>query len=265
MDKEFINKTITKAINDYLSSKSNPEGVLYNSFNVVMIRLLVTIYDELDILNPFYALNEEDFDNNLKKYGYHIDGIIKLKHAFEDYDNEETSDGFVFIQKIIIDMFMAKIKKIDVSVEEIDTFRNTLYSSYSSNTLMLSYNFLMCNDPNEVINYFDDALEKYSSTKYEKPKQTLNLEAYKLLKYSLEDIKDMNANELDDINNEVYKYFKIDPDAINKDYLLEQAVIKERKRQKKAASTSGHINLIFISIMIGILCVGLAVITIFIL
>lgn len=55
----FISEAFTSVINDYLKGMSHPEGVTYNTFLVVVIRLLTLIYDELDILNPFYLNNEQ--------------------------------------------------------------------------------------------------------------------------------------------------------------------------------------------------------------
>ena len=37
----FINEAFTKAINDYLKSVEQPKSVVYNSFLVVVIRLLI--------------------------------------------------------------------------------------------------------------------------------------------------------------------------------------------------------------------------------
>ena len=44
----FINEAFTKAINDYLKSVEQPKGVVYNSFFLFVIRLLIIIYSELE-------------------------------------------------------------------------------------------------------------------------------------------------------------------------------------------------------------------------
>ena len=44
MESYFINEAIEKAINDYMNSKDKVESVLYNSFLVVVIRMLISIY-----------------------------------------------------------------------------------------------------------------------------------------------------------------------------------------------------------------------------
>ena len=68
MEPYFINEAVDKAINDYMSSKDKKEGVLYNSFLVVVIRMLISIYGELDIINPYQIKNEDALRNNLMKY-----------------------------------------------------------------------------------------------------------------------------------------------------------------------------------------------------
>ena len=82
-DSIFVNEAFSEAINDYLSSKNKPEGVKYNSFAVVVIRLLMIIYDELDILNPYYLNNEQSLNDNLEKYGYSYTKICEFKKAFQ--------------------------------------------------------------------------------------------------------------------------------------------------------------------------------------
>ena len=84
-DSIFVNEAFSEAINDYLSSKNKPEGVKYNSFAVVVIRLLMIIYDELDILNPYYLNNEQSLNDNLEKYGYSYTKICEFKKAFQRY------------------------------------------------------------------------------------------------------------------------------------------------------------------------------------
>ena len=71
----FVNEAFTNGLNDYLNNKNNPESVKFNSFLVVVIRLLTIIYDELDILNPFYLNNERSLDTNMTKYGYSLENV----------------------------------------------------------------------------------------------------------------------------------------------------------------------------------------------
>ena len=52
MNQVFVNEAFSKAVDNYLKSSDNVQGVMYNSFMVVVIRMLVCMYSELDIVNP---------------------------------------------------------------------------------------------------------------------------------------------------------------------------------------------------------------------
>ena len=258
MEKDiFVNDGFTFAINQYLDNKSNPEGVDYNSFFAVVIRLMILIYDELDILNPYYLKDETLLDSNLKKYGYSYEDISKFKIAIDDYYKNESEDGFIFIQKELINMFMKKKIVLDIKDEELNTFKALLYSPYSPSPLMVSYNFYMTKKPNEVLDYFETECVKNIKKEIVKPKETLNLEAYEILKYSIEDIKNMSSDELNKVNKEVYNYFDINENAINKNYQLDKKVY-EYNHPKPALSTgNGFVDILFILSIIA--TVGLVI------
>ena len=65
----FVNIAFDKSIKKYLALESNKDSVDYNTFPVVVIRILALIYGKLDILNPYYLKNNIAFMNNLGKYG----------------------------------------------------------------------------------------------------------------------------------------------------------------------------------------------------
>ena len=113
MERVFINEAFTKAINDYLSSVENPKGVVYNSFLVIVIRLLIVLYSELDIVNPMVINDEELLKNNLAKYGYSKNDLeMFLSDLQVYYDIEKENENkmikiqnpyFITIQKELID------------------------------------------------------------------------------------------------------------------------------------------------------------------
>ena len=125
MNQVFINEAFSKAISNYLSSADQPQGILYNSFLVVIIRLLINIYSELDIVNPMVVNDEELLITNLSKYGYEKENIkLFLSKIQLYYDLEKENEHkvvkfknkyFVDIQKDLIDMFIAKNLAIKAS------------------------------------------------------------------------------------------------------------------------------------------------------
>ncbi|MBQ6841552.1 MAG: hypothetical protein IJO63_05535 [Bacilli bacterium] len=257
----FVNEAFTCALNEYLSSKDNPEGIKYNSFFVVVIRLLTLIYDELDILNPFYLNNEVSLNMNMKKYGYSDEDLNEFKRSLQRFYENETEHNFLKIQKMLVDMFAKKKVTLKLSEQEVNDFRSLLFSPYASNTLLVSYNFMMTKDPFEVVSYFDKQMAENEKKVVSKPKETLNLEAYEILNYALEDIKAMNSDELDEVNKEVYNYFDINANAINKNYLLDKAVY-EHNHPKPALSTgNGYIDILFILSIIATVGMVILIIT----
>ena len=69
MEEYFINIGIDSAIKDYIANLNNQNGLVYNSFLVVIIRSLVLIYGNADIINPYKLKDKVAFFNNLTKYG----------------------------------------------------------------------------------------------------------------------------------------------------------------------------------------------------
>ena len=132
MERVFINEAFTKAINDYLSSVENPKGVVYNSFLVIVIRLLIVLYSELDIVNPMVINDEELLKNNLAKYGYSKNDLeMFLSDLQVYYDIEKENENkmikiqnpyFITIQKELIDMLIAKKLNFHLKEKEVQDF-----------------------------------------------------------------------------------------------------------------------------------------------
>ena len=118
MDKVFINNAFTKACDCYLDSNDNVKGVMYNSFLVVVIRMLVSIYSELDIINPKVMGDEDLLKENLCKFGYSkmdVEVFLSNMELFYEFENANNNDKFrkrnpyfIIIQKELIDMFIKK-------------------------------------------------------------------------------------------------------------------------------------------------------------
>lgn len=260
----FISEAFTSVINDYLKGKSHPEGVTYNTFLVVVIRLLTLIYDELDILNPFYLNNEQALNDNLEKYGYSYNNICTFKRTFNHFYEKENSEDFINIQKMLIDMFALKKKSMDLKESEIDSFKDLLYTVKSPNPLITSYNFLMAKDVNEIENYFEKIVKENVYKKKEREKKKLNIDAYEILKYSLEDINKMDADQLDEVNKKVYNYFDINENAINKDYLLDKAVFDFNNPKPSLSTGNGYVDILLILSIVVTLGLVIFLLTIFV-
>ena len=147
---------------------------------------------------------------------------------------------------MLIDMFALKKKSMDLKESEIDSFKDLLYTVKSPNPLITSYNFLMAKDVNEIENYFKKIVKENVYKKKEREKKKLNIDAYEILKYSLEDINKMDADQLDEVNKKVYNYFDINENAINKDYLLDKAVFDFNNPKPSFSIGNGYVDILLI-------------------
>ena len=130
--------------------------------------------------------------------------------------------------------------------EEINEFYNLLYTSNTKNALRLSYNYLMSSDPNEINDYFNRMMHENVKIVKTEEKKLLNLRAYEILNYSLEQINNMSAEQIEKINHQVYDYFKIRENAINKEYLLDEAVKAFDREKNKLTTGNGYVDVLLI-------------------
>lgn len=270
MHKVFINEAFEKAINDYLQSSDKVQGVIYNSFLVVVIRLLKNLYGELDLINPYKMNDEELLKENLSKYGYSkfkVELFLSNLQLFYDIEKENQNKQiktknhyFITVQKDIIDMLICKKLNFDLKQSDVTDFYSLLYTPYSNNPLQVSYNFLNAEDVFEIDRYFKKQMKENIKIVKVKEKPLLNIKAYELLKYSMEDINNMDINEIEKVNHQVYDYFKIRENAINKEYLLEKALEAIERENNKVTSGNGYVDILLI---MGIICTIIMVVGIF--
>lgn len=266
MDKVFVNEAFSKAIIDYQSSIDNPQGIKYNSFLVVVIRLLVSIYSELDIINPYMMEDEELLKTNLAKFNYsktNIELFLSNLELFYDYElvNEKKkikskNPYFIEIQKSLVDMFICKKLNFYITEEETNIFYDLLYTPYSKNPLRVSFNFLQSKDPLEIDSYFRKEMREKIKVILPKEKNYLNVKAYELLNMSFDTIKNLSDNELNKVNSEVYDYFKIRENAINKEYLLEKAIEAKLRENNKVTSGNGYVDILLV---MSVVCTALMI------
>lgn len=252
----FINEAFTKGVEDYLNNLSNVQGIAYNSFLTVVVRFLISIYSELDIINPYKLNDYELLKSNLQKYGYSEEDISLFFQRLQEYYEieilnegrqiKEPNRAFVEIQKQIVDMFIKKKLSYELTKRETDNFYYMLYTPYAKNPLQVSYNFLTATDPLEVDNYFKKMMSENVKEVVPKEKHFLNVKAYELLNYSMDNIKDLDSSEIDKINTKVYDYLHIRENAINKEYLLEKALENLEREQNKVTSGNGYVDILLV-------------------
>ena len=253
----FVNIAFEESIKLYLTSLSNKDSLAYNTFPVVVIRLLALIYGKLDIVNPYYLKNSVAFMNNLGKYGVSNSRIALFKDEFQKFYEFEQANSkrkikqknpyFVSIQKYLVDMFVPKKKTEDVSLTEEESFLDLIGSTHTKNYYRLSYLYLMSDDLNFIEKYYYSRLNEMDVTRELVLDKTitgdLNLEALNLLGISLSNLKNMSNEEINKAQNKAYEYFEVDALSPTREKDLNKAIDYYKLYGKKITSGNGYVDI----------------------
>ena len=264
MNTYFVNEAFENGIKDYLNSKDNPEGIIYNSFLVVVIRMFINIYGELDIINPYIVKNEEALYTNLMKYGDKKEQIVQIFNLIQSFYNcsedsillKEKCCFFVEIQKRIIDLFNSKRINYDVSEDDTREFFDLLYTPGTSNALRMSYNYLNAENIYEVAEYYKNSMKVQVEEKKEDKKELLGFDIYNYFNYSIADLSKMNSDDIRNLNKKIYKSLDINENSINKEYLLKEKVKELMNKHEPITTGNGYVDILLImSIIVTVVMV----------
>lgn len=264
MNNIFVNEAINLGIENYINKTAE------NDFITIIIKSLIIIYGDLDIVNPFKTKNENGMgglDANLSKYGYSKDKISIFKQNVLNFyltQNEKPNKYFNQIEKNLIDMYFYKLASITVECN--DDFYNSLLIDGTE------LNNIYSTNKKEIRKYYTFK-QKVLNTKIEFIKlesNTLTQEAYELAGYSYDNIVNINEAELARINSKVFEFFQINEADENRFVRLEQAIAyhKEFSIQKEEVDNHGKegkvefillMGFISISIIIMLVTVGILV------
>ena len=256
----FVNIAFDDSIKQYLANLSNTDSIKFNTFPVVVIRILALIYGKLDIINPYYLKNNVVFMNNLAKFGLSKSELALFKDDFLSFyeleqQNQEKkikpkNPYFTKIQKYLVDMFVAKKKVEEVSLKEEEIFLDLIYSSHTKNPYRLSYGYLMCEDLNFIEKYYYSKLNEMDITKVlvldKTITENLNLEALNLLGISLSNLKNMSNEEINQAQNKAYEYFSVDALSPERETELNKAVDYYKLYGKKITSGNGYVDILLL-------------------
>lgn len=258
--KPFINEALTKAIEIYLKYKDNPEHPDFHTFPVQVVKTLVYIYGELDIINPYITQNEHNlggFDNNITKFGYDSDKLEDFKNLFLTFEQEVKENkypnlSFMAIQKHLIEMFLLKKTSMNLPNESLEEFQKYLYLESNTDEYIKADLLKYVTDTSELELYFKSLAYEtaHNFTLEEIQRNTLYSDAYTLLGYSMEQINGLNDLDLQKVNTQVYNFFRVDSNDPEKDELLLRAVNYYKKYGNRITSGNGFVDLLlFASIL----------------
>lgn len=164
MNQVFVNDAINDAIVLYTKCKDEKESLDYNSFIVCVVRMLAKIYDFSLILEAFNNKDENKFNEVLMMYGYQTEELELFKENFlyfYEFDNGQKERSikkknryFNLVQKSLIDMFILKKQKDNVSTQDIEEFYEMLFTINSKDFYKKSYALLAAYNPYEIDEYF---------------------------------------------------------------------------------------------------------------
>lgn len=132
----FINKAISNGINSYLLKSNNKSYYVGYYYELVIVEILVSIYGEFNIINPFKIKYDKLFINNLKMYGLSSDDLGVFFDALDEYENWLSCSNGVKsscvnnINRVLVKMILLK----------------NLHSRLSSDEIMFYDNYLGCRD-----------------------------------------------------------------------------------------------------------------------
>ena len=265
-ERYFVNIALDEAIKTYIASSKNKDGIMYNSFLVVVIRLLALIYGRLDILNPYYLQNNVAFFNNLAKYGMNRSDIAVFKEELLNFYNFEVENQkrnikvknpyFITTLKYVVDMFVLKKKNADVSLLEEEKFLELIYTTHTKNPYRMSYGYLMCDDDLFIEKYYYSKLNELEMTREINLNNTistnLNLEALNFVGVSLSNLKNMSVNDIEKAKNDAYNYFEVDATSLNREQDLQDRInYYKMYGTKKITTGNGYIDILLLMSVIA--------------
>jgi len=272
MNDIFVSIGYDTAMKKYLLFTSGNRNDLAVDYFVYIIMMLTFIYSKTDITNPYLARFNNGvkvLKNNLLKYGLPEDKLYKFfndMNNFLEIDNYNKvynlykNDYFISLQEDLIDMYLYKVKTLDIKKDDVNKFMELLYSSKSKNASIRKINELYNTNIDGSIRYFNMMFSKndYDIKLVPKKNDLFDLRVYNLFDIDTNDIVEVNANTLDNINNGIYNYFQINPLSLNaKDKVLAQ-VEKLMEPKFRLSDNTGSVNLLLFICFFGIIvCIGI--------
>ena len=264
----FVNVAMDTAVKAYLECNKCNNNIMYNSFLVVVVRVLSLIYGELDVLNPYYLKNSVAFINNLCKYGLSRENAALFKEDLLNYYNfdlennkkiiKEKNPYFRIVLKYLVDMFFLKRKNVTINYVEEEMFLDLVYTSHTKDPYRVSFNYLTSDEPDYIEKYYYSVINELDMTKdYGKViSENLNLEALKYMGVDLSSLENMDTKEIETVQRNAYDYFGVDVTSPMRDEYLDQHVKYYRAYGHKFSTGNGYVDiLLLMSIIVTSICV----------
>ncbi len=159
----FINKALNESFKLYIENEDKNDSLIFNSFWVVVIRILVLIYGE-DIINYYNNKDENAFNITMLKYDY---STVEYSNFVNNYNRcynfslkqeskaiKKKNKYFNLVQKSLIDMLIFKTKKETVSKDVINEIYELLFTANTKDFYRRSIALVEAYNPYEIDDYF---------------------------------------------------------------------------------------------------------------
>jgi len=199
----FDNSFLSEGFKAYLA-KEKPRYAKHNIFLNVLKQLII-IYGEDNIIKPFLDNNESLFTTNLQAYGYPLESVTKWLRAMEAFsrDNKKPNYFFELIEEHLIDMYTYKVMKTK-NMSDKEAFEKLLYTDNSANLIIRLYNLLYNKNIKSITEYWQNKLyELEHPIDLEAPITFLDPKLYQNYGLSIEEVKKMSNKDIEKINKQI--------------------------------------------------------------
>lgn len=204
----FINQAINDALDNYVNKKLTEQKISAVDFTTNIIKTLMFIYSESEILNTYNQKDETRFDAILLQYGFPSDALKVFYQQMQEFSNWQKQNShktflITEIQKTIIEMIKYKSNVFEISDLEIQTYEELLYL----NGTREFYNKTNSINPDEVKffwNHTKSNLNNLIVINRVRP-EILSPQQYETYGLSISEIKKLDDSQIEKINKEILK------------------------------------------------------------
>lgn len=255
----FINEAIDNGIKNYLNLKNNQSISIVHIYEQKVIEMLVMIYGEVSIINPYQDNNEQLFKDNLLMYGITQREVYKFLRGMNSFNvwlnsvNNSKNDTINRINDIIFEMAILRNKHSkfsNIELKKLEDFfkpvNGSLYRLYHLSLNEPDYSRKLWDNKSKL--YFKDSSLVFN----ELGPNLLSDEDYAGFGLSLDDVKKMTNVEIDEINKKILESSSTDNVGGGKN--------KEKPLQLVLSSGSGFADtLILFSVMTTEILIGFVI------
>lgn len=209
--KVFVNSAIHNGIINYLNYIDNKPIDIIHAFEFHVIKTLISIYNEINIINPFKLGKEESFKKNLMLYGLkesEMEMFIKYMGDYNTWLNSPHENPKTNlpdqIQNIMINMVLLKSDFQKITSSEIDKY-NDFFDPIEGDLIKIQN--LMVEDKTKIPGLWRRKRSQLQGNIILEPiePELLSAELYAKYGLSIEEVKKLSNLKINEINDEIIK------------------------------------------------------------